>query len=227
MAGFGAFGKMPALGDFFRIAPPQGFVEVWDAWLQSRLLDLRNELKEHWRDAYLGAPIWRFTLSPGVAGPSAVLGVLMPSVDRVGRDFPLTLMAAVPLQGTAFGLHASASSIFPRLEEVALDALGEGAGLETLKAEIEGVSAPSGPPTTVLMQAPGQLALTTGLDSGAAILDSVGGGWSDPTIWSAAVGEVTRIFVTRGLPGSEYARPLFDLSAPLWNGQSMPAERRA
>jgi len=37
------------------------------------------------------APVWRFYLSAGLCGPGAACGVFMPSVDRAGRHFPLTL----------------------------------------------------------------------------------------------------------------------------------------
>ncbi len=97
MAGeFAAFGKMPALGDFFRLNPPPGFVPVWDAWLQAGLLAARAQLGDRWDACYMSAPIWRFSLAAGLAGPAPLLGVMMPSVDRVGRQFPLTLVVPVP-----------------------------------------------------------------------------------------------------------------------------------
>ena len=52
---------------------------------------------EEWLPIYLTSPIWRFVLSAGLCGGEVVAGVLMPSVDRVGRYFPFTL--AVPLAG--------------------------------------------------------------------------------------------------------------------------------
>ena len=91
-AGFGAFGKMPAVGDFFRLGPPAGFVEPWDGWVQQAMLTGQAAHGPGWDGLYMQAPIWRFTLAPGLAGPQAVLGVVMPSVDRVGRRFPLTLV---------------------------------------------------------------------------------------------------------------------------------------
>ncbi len=43
------------------------------------------------------APIWRFLLPAGACGAQAALGVWLPSVDRVGRQFPLALCALAPL----------------------------------------------------------------------------------------------------------------------------------
>jgi type VI secretion system ImpM family protein len=97
MAGeFAAFGKIPALGDFFRLNPPPGFVPVWDSWLQAGLLAAHAQLGDRWDACYMSAPIWRFSLAAGLAGPAPLLGVMMPSVDRVGRQFPLTLVVPVP-----------------------------------------------------------------------------------------------------------------------------------
>src|SRR5262249_20622931 len=53
------------------------------------------------------SPVWRFFLSDGVVGSSAYAGVLLPSVDRVGRYFPLTIFAELPadLQPMAIAIH--------------------------------------------------------------------------------------------------------------------------
>ncbi len=89
----GLFGKLPARGDFVRVGLPGNFIEPWDAWLQRALLSARGQLGERWLPAWLEAPIWRFSLPPGACGAGAALGLMMPSVDRVGRYFPLTLAA--------------------------------------------------------------------------------------------------------------------------------------
>ena len=93
MGSFVAYGKMPALGDFLRLGAEPGFVTPWDLWLQGTLLAARQNLGPRFEACYMSAPVWRFSLPPGVAGPQGAVGVLMPSVDRVGRQFPLTLLA--------------------------------------------------------------------------------------------------------------------------------------
>lgn len=89
----GFFGKLPARGDFVRAGLPGGFVAAWDAWLQAVLPDSRARLGERWLAAWMEAPVWRFLLHAGQCGPDAVLGLWMPSVDAVGRHFPLTIAA--------------------------------------------------------------------------------------------------------------------------------------
>ena len=92
----GLFGKLPARGDFVRDGLPSSFVAPWDDWLQQMLAASRQRLGESWLPAWLEAPVWQFALAPGVCGAGAVLGVMLPSVDRVGRYFPLTLAAVLP-----------------------------------------------------------------------------------------------------------------------------------
>lgn len=57
---------------------------------------------------YLTSPVWRFAIAPGVLGPEGLGGVMMPSVDRVGRYFPLIIGAvgAPPLLDW-FPMHAA------------------------------------------------------------------------------------------------------------------------
>src|SRR5206468_387936 len=97
----GFFGRLPEFSDFLSRPLPRGFLDPWDAWLQQGVVSSRERLGVSWLDTYLTSPIWRFLLAPSVCGPLAWTGVLMPSVDRVGRHFPLTLSA--DLQG-AIGL---------------------------------------------------------------------------------------------------------------------------
>ncbi|WP_306881861.1 type VI secretion system-associated protein TagF [Variovorax boronicumulans] len=92
----GWFGKLPGMGDFAHRRLPESFRTVWDQWLQRGLARLRDRHAD-WTTYYLEAPIWCFALGPQVAGERAWIGVLMPSVDGVGRYFPFTL--AVELAG--------------------------------------------------------------------------------------------------------------------------------
>jgi type VI secretion system protein ImpM len=101
----GWFGKIPSLGDFASRRLPETFVRGWDRWLQSGLAHARDH-DEEWLAGYLVAPIRRFWLAPGVLGPAGWAGLLMPSVDRVGRHFPLTV--ARPLQPLSAALGARA-----------------------------------------------------------------------------------------------------------------------
>ena len=88
----GWYGKLPSLGDFASRRLPPLFLEPWDRWLAAGLAAWR-ESDEGWLQAFLAAPTWRFALGRGVPFEQSpgYAGVLMPSVDRVGRYFPLTV----------------------------------------------------------------------------------------------------------------------------------------
>jgi type VI secretion system protein ImpM len=90
IAGF--YGKLPARGDFVRTLP-RDFTDAWDAWLAPALAGSRVTMGADWLPAFLEAPVWRFSLSAGLCGARSVLGLMLPSVDNVGRYFPLTFAA--------------------------------------------------------------------------------------------------------------------------------------
>ncbi len=119
--GVGFFGKLPALGDFVsRRLSPQ-FVKCWDDWLHESLLASRGQLGDTWLDSFLISPVWRFFLGPGICGDQAWVGIMMPSVDRVGRYFPLTLAQNVdPVQLPAIYCEQER---FDALESLALSVL--------------------------------------------------------------------------------------------------------
>jgi type VI secretion system protein ImpM len=92
----GLYGKLPSHGDFLQRRVPPEFLTPWDDWLQSGIAASRATLANQWDETYLTSPVWRFALSARACGRSAVAGLLAPSVDRVGRFFPLTLMWHLP-----------------------------------------------------------------------------------------------------------------------------------
>lgn len=91
----GLFGKLHAKRDFIALATPRAFLNCWEPWLQGAMSASRHALGDGWQAAFLEAPIWRFWLGPGLCG-TPVLGAMMPSIDGVGRYFPLTLIACDP-----------------------------------------------------------------------------------------------------------------------------------
>ncbi len=212
MPGVGAYGKLPALGDFFRIAPPAGFVEPWDSWLQMAMTAGIARLGPRWQDCFLTAPIWRFSLSAGLAGRLPVWGVLMPSVDRVGRLFPLTLVAPIPSGAEAVKWHFTAAPAFERLEEVALDALSDAMTRETLASRLAGCPLPD-PPAPGCVSRAGQGVHLREPAGGAALAGLAahlaGTGRARPSIWSQSGEAGDDILLEDGLPPAERAHLLF------------------
>lgn len=121
--GAGFHGKLPARGDFLTSNLPRSFVDPWDAWLQAGMAASREQLGERWLSIYLESPIWRFVLSPGACGPWPWAGVLMPSVDKVGRYFPLTIADTLPHNSSPIATVTAAAAWFERAESLAMQAL--------------------------------------------------------------------------------------------------------
>jgi type VI secretion system protein ImpM len=133
----GWYGKLPANGDFVTRRLPPSFIEPWDAWLNAMLQGSRARLGAGWRDAFLSAPAWRFVLAPGVIGPQGWVGVIVPSVDSVGRYFPLTAASALPSKSLdPVTTVVRAHNWFGEVEPVVYAALQPEAEMETFDAQL-------------------------------------------------------------------------------------------
>ncbi len=89
----GLFGKLPAKRDFVALGAPTAFLQTYERWLQGGLTASRLALGADWQAAFLNAPIWRFWFGAALCGGHTVAGAFMPSVDGIGRYFPLTVFA--------------------------------------------------------------------------------------------------------------------------------------
>jgi len=119
----GIYGKLPSHGDFLRRRVPDDFVGVWDAWLQASIAASRSDLGSEWLNLYLTSPAWRFCCDAGVCGANACAGVMVPSVDRVGRYFPLTLVWSVPDGVTPFTIARCGDAWFDSVERLIVETL--------------------------------------------------------------------------------------------------------
>ena len=141
----GLYGKLPILGDFVSRRLPADFIRPWDAWIQASLSASKTQLGPQWLEIYLTSPIWRFVLSAGNCGDGALAGVLMPSVDKVGRYFPLTLATLIDLPEVPVDIFIAAASWFHDLEQLALSALTDDIRLEEFDRRLQGKCLPLSP----------------------------------------------------------------------------------
>jgi len=214
----GWYGKLPSLGDFAsrRLAP--AFVEPWDEWLAGGLAAWREQAPEGWLDGYLASPSWRFVLMPGVlpgalpAGLAAWVGVLMPSVDRVGRYFPLTLARPLPVLPDGPAQLHELLGWLQRLDDVALDALHDDWPVERLEAELAHLGAWKPSPAGAAARLPEGWAASARLDvrpaGGLAALlaasarDALLQGLHTRALWLSDDSEGKPVLrITAGLPG--------------------------
>lgn len=134
----GLYGKLPAHGDFVQRNLPTSFVQEWDQWLQHFVAGAREKIGESWLDIYLTSPIWRFVLSHGVIDANHWAGIVMPSVDQVGRYFPFSIIMKVEESQNPLEFLALQSAWYSRVEELALNALDGDLSLDELADELEG-----------------------------------------------------------------------------------------
>jgi type VI secretion system protein ImpM len=132
----GYFGKVPSHGDFVSRRLPPPVASLWDHWLQACIIASRGELDALWLPAYLSSPLWRFALPCGVAGSDAWAGVLMPSVDRVGRHFPLMMGAAIGPRACVLDVLDHGKPWHDALEALALSALEQDFRLDRFDAPL-------------------------------------------------------------------------------------------
>jgi type VI secretion system protein ImpM len=119
----GFYGKLPSHGDFLRRRVSDGFVGVWDAWLQECIAASRVILGDGWLDVYLTSPAWRFACAAGACGSAPVIGVMVPSVDRVGRYFHLTLVTELPAGASVVAAATGLDGFFQAAEQLAVETL--------------------------------------------------------------------------------------------------------
>jgi len=140
--GVGLYGKLPARGDFVQRHLPRDFIDAWDEWLQQALAESREQLGEQWLRSYLTSPVWRFALNRGLCGQSAVAGVMIPSVDRVGRYFPLTIAALLPHLPEPLLLAEQLSAWYDQVETLILEGLDDDLDFERFAARVGELPSP-------------------------------------------------------------------------------------
>ena len=179
--GAGCHGKLPVLGDFVTRGLHGAVLERWDNWLQLLVSASRITLGPDWQAAWLRMPAWHFILGRSVLTDEPCAGVLIPSVDKVGRSYPFSVLSPTRPDG-----------VFPaswraEAEALAIEALGGGLDVSLLQQRLDRIGCPSGK-TAAAERAPAEG-------------DSVF--WWHPVHadgWSA--------LGTTGLPGPEHAQAL-------------------
>lgn len=94
----GVLGKHPGYGDFVRHGIADETADELTRWIDTTLTEVRDQLKADWADFWDNGQELRFWLGRQVLGQTCI-GIFRPSRDRVGRRYPLILMAqgvAVP-----------------------------------------------------------------------------------------------------------------------------------
>jgi type VI secretion system protein ImpM len=224
----GWHGKLPTLGDFASRRIDPDFLAAWDHWLATGMLALREQQGAAWLDAYLTSPSWRFLLMPGVLagdpGTHVWAGVLMPSVDRMGRYFPFTLVRALDERAVAVRQMPALWAWLARLDDLAAQALQDDWGIERLEEELVPMAGPDlAAPTVRAVTAPpampGTLTKAADADPVECIGQEAQALWSTHArgmaYWHAcAEQQPPRLLHSHGLPAASSMGGLFGGSLP-------------
>jgi type VI secretion system protein ImpM len=136
----GYFGRLPVAGSLIVRGLPGGFVEAWDRWVTRHLAIPMAS------DAADTLPAIRFLYG---SAPGPMAGIVLPSLDRTGRRFPLTL-AATPPPGA--GIRLASDPWFDAAEALGRSAAAGALEPDDLARQLEGLEdfAPDagGPPVS-------------------------------------------------------------------------------
>lgn len=213
----GFFGKLPAAGDFVQRRLPAGFVGAWDGWLQAAMLASRAALGDDWLGHYRDMAPWRFLLARGGVDAANWLGVTLPSLDRVGRYFPLTL--ALPVAGAldAVATLTGAGAWFAELEQAGHAALDPALDLAAWDERLAALPAPplTRPPawcddaTRPLRLSTAPLARRLARPDDVERVAAVVAAFRRPACLFAGAAPAM-LLACEGLPGAEQSTALFD-----------------
>jgi type VI secretion system protein ImpM len=210
----GWFGKLACVGDFASRRLPPEFTQACDAWLSRCLEASRSALGERWLDTYLTSPVYRFAWAPGVVDKRWWFGAMMPSVDNVGRYFPLLVAQGCAEPPSAAADLDRLERWYARAIEAALVTLEPGATLERFEALLAAAPAfplPAEAALAVEAQWPDHTSHTLSADS--ALSQGLASFAAQETLrrfracsmwWPLpAEGEESRLSVAVGLPAAE------------------------
>ncbi len=217
----GLFGKLPAHGDFLHRNLPTKFINEWDSWLQTFIGSTQERLGESWLEIYLTSPIWRFCLSAGALDSNAWAGVVLPSVDRVGRYFPFSVLRKLPEGASLAGFIVHQRAWFEAVEALALRALDGQLPVDRLVEELGRLSLGAADGYLLQGRANPDAGVVVDLDlaqpdPGAALphlLDAfVASTFNSYSVWSTSGSDRVEpcLFVTPGMPPAAGGAALLD-----------------
>lgn len=132
----GYYGKIPSKGDFITHSLPRSFVDPWDIWLREVIASSKEKLGDNWMECYLTSPVYQYALSSGICGNLTWLGVMMPSVDSVGRYFPMTICKSCKSTSNPLYLIESNSEWFQKAEKLLLSCLEDDFSLSDFENQL-------------------------------------------------------------------------------------------
>lgn len=135
----GFYGKIPSVGDFVHRGLAGSSIALMDGWLQRGMASMRSSSQDP-QAGHMVSPITYFIMPEKIWAESPVTGLFVPSVDRVGRQFPLLMMT--PLQENFRADCSSAIGSLKRATDSALGALHDRLSPDALYSRLTDEEAP-------------------------------------------------------------------------------------
>lgn len=126
----GCFGKVRSCGDFISRHIPHAIESKFNDWLDAGLIETKHKFQQRWLDYYLTSPVWNFVIA-WPAQDRSVAGVMMPSMDKVGRYFPLIALHEIEGNGSL------KLDLNQDIEDLLLSSLDKGLELEDFIAGLD------------------------------------------------------------------------------------------
>jgi len=115
-------------GDFLSSALPRSFQDKVENWVRGGFVAAQRN--PNWHTEYLSSPIWQFAAARGYFDNNAWCGIIMPSVDSVGRNFPMII---------AMQTDAVRHDVLQTAQNLAQEALGDSLDVTAWENEILGL----------------------------------------------------------------------------------------
>lgn len=128
----------------------------WDQWLATEIQTRSANSARQWLNAYLQSPTYHFVAGPDCitsAQHQPMAGVLMPSVDKVGRYFPLAICTLLPALPNNIRDTAVLMQWLQQLDDIAANALHEDWSIAAFEDALTLHPAPTQSPTATTEQA--------------------------------------------------------------------------
>jgi len=93
----GYFGKLPEFNDFVKFNSGLPEILFIDKWIQEGIANARLKLKSDWKQKYEILPPTNFYI-PFSSSERAAAGIIFPSSDKSGREFPIVIFSVIPLK---------------------------------------------------------------------------------------------------------------------------------
>lgn len=133
----GFFGKLPSYGDFIKRNVSPAVIDYWDNWILQAFDNSRSELKEQWKGHFFTSPIWRFTIDSRIVSNETISGLMMPSVDSIGRCYPFFVFCRFSANTDTIKLASMIDDCHEKCEEFLLNLLDtERPDLEMILSQI-------------------------------------------------------------------------------------------